>query len=189
MFVDLVGSTALSSQFDPEELRELIRSYQQTVAAEIARFEGHIAKFLGDGVLAYFGWPRAHEDDAERAVRAGLRATEMVRTLKTPAGEALSARIGIATGLVVVGDIVGEGEARERSVVGETPNLAARLQGLAEPGCIVIADATRRLQVYALRPDLEARGVAGRLIDGVTAIDYAGFVDLVAEHATHQSWL
>jgi predicted ATPase/class 3 adenylate cyclase len=145
MFVDLVGSTALSSQFDPEEMRELIRSYQQTVAAEIVRFEGHIAKFLGDGVLAYFGWPRAHEDDAERAVRAGLRVTEMVKTLKTPAGEALSARIGIATGLVVVGDIVGEGDARERSVVGETPNLAARLQGLAEPGCVVIADATRRL--------------------------------------------
>ena len=116
MFVDLVGSTALASGRDPEELRELIQVYQNTVAGEITRFEGHIAKFLGDGVLAYFGWPRAHEDEAERAVRAGLRVTEAVAALTEPGGAALAARVGIATGLVVVGELVGEGEARERAV-------------------------------------------------------------------------
>lgn len=108
VFADLVGSTALSSRLDPEEMSELIRSYQNTVAGEIARFEGHVAKFLGDGVLAYFGWPQAHEDDAERAVRSGLRLTAAVATFKAPAGEALAARVGIATGLVVVGQIIGE---------------------------------------------------------------------------------
>ena len=145
MFVDLVGSTALASGRDPEELRELIQVYQNTVAGEITRFEGHIAKFLGDGVLAYFGWPRAHEDEAERAVRAGLRVTEAVAALTERGGAALAARVGIATGLVVVGELVGEGEARERAVIGETPNLAARLQELAEPGSVVIAESTRRL--------------------------------------------
>lgn len=145
MFVDLVGSTALASGRDPEELRDLIQAYHNTVASEITRFEGHVAKFLGDGVLAYFGWPRAHEDEAERAVRAGLRISKAVGALSEPSGAALSARVGIATGLVVVGELIGEGEARERSVIGETPNLAARLQGLAEPGGVVIAESTRRL--------------------------------------------
>ena len=145
MFADLVGSTALSSRLDPEDLSELIRKYQNTVAGEIARFEGHVAKFLGDGVLAYFGWPQAHEDEAERAVRAGLQLTAAVATLKTTTGETLAARVGIATGLVVVGEIMGEQEARERAVVGETPNLAARLQGLAAPGGVVISEHTRRL--------------------------------------------
>jgi class 3 adenylate cyclase len=145
MFADLVGSTALSSRLDPEDLSELIRKYQNTVAGEIARFEGHVAKFLGDGVLAYFGWPQAHEDEAERAVRAGLKLAAAVATLKTTAGETLAARVGIATGLVVVGEIMGEKEARERAVVGETPNLAARLQGLAAPGGVVISERTRRL--------------------------------------------
>ena len=145
MFADLVGSTALSSRLDPEDLSELIRKYQNTVAGEIARFEGHVAKFLGDGVLAYFGWPQAHEDEAERAVRAGLHVAAAVPTLKTTAGETLAARVGIATGLVVVGEIMGEKEARERAVVGETPNLAARLQGLAAPGGVVISERTRRL--------------------------------------------
>jgi class 3 adenylate cyclase len=145
MFADLVGSTALSSRLDPEDLSELIRKYQNTVAGEIARFEGHVAKFLGDGVLAYFGWPQAHEDEAERAVRAGLQVAAAVPTLKTTAGETLAARVGIATGLVVVGEIMGEKEARERAVVGETPNLAARLQGLAAPGGVVISERTRRL--------------------------------------------
>ena len=145
MFVDLVGSTALASGRDPEELRELIQVYQNTVAGEITRFEGHIAKFLGDGVLAYFGWPRAHEDEAERAVRAGLRVTEAVAALTEPGGAALAARVGIATGLVVVGELVGEGEARERAVIGATPNLAARLQEHAEPGSVLIAELTRRL--------------------------------------------
>ena len=145
MFVDLVGSTALASGRDPEEVRDLIQAYHNTVVSEITRFEGHVAKFLGDGVLAYFGWPRAHEDEAERAVRAGLRISKAVGALTEPTGAALAARVGIATGLVVVGELVGEGEARERSVIGETPNLAARLQGLAEPGGVVIADSTHRL--------------------------------------------
>lgn len=145
MFVDLVGSTALASGRDPEELRDLMQAYHNTVAGEIARFEGHIAKFLGDGVLAYFGWPRAHEDEAERAIRAGLRVTKAVAAITEPGGVALAARVGIATGLVVVGALIGEGEARERAVIGETPNLAARLQALAEPSNVVIAESTRRL--------------------------------------------
>ncbi|MDA9502617.1 AAA family ATPase [Bradyrhizobium sp. CCBAU 11357] len=145
MFVDLVGSTALASGRDPEELRDLLQAYHNTVVGEIDRFEGHIAKFLGDGVLAYFGWPRAHEDEAERAVRAGLRVTKAVASLTEPGGAALAARVGIATGLVVVGELIGEGEARERAVIGETPNLAARLQGLAKPSDVVIAESTRRL--------------------------------------------
>ena len=145
MFVDLVGSTTLSSKLDPEDMREVISDYQNVVASEIARFEGHVSKFMGDGVLAYFGWPRAHEDDAERAVRAGLSLAEKVAGLKTPDGAPMAARIGVATGLVVVGELVGDEEARERAVVGETPNLAARLQTLAEPGAVVIGAATRRL--------------------------------------------
>ena len=144
MFVDLVGSTALSAALDPEEMGAAIRVYQNAVAGETLRFEGHIAKFMGDGVLAYFGWPQAHEDDAERAVRAGLALVRTVGALEV-GGRRLAARIGIATGLVVVGESVGEGEAQERAVVGETPNLAARLQALAAPGSVVISQATRRL--------------------------------------------
>jgi class 3 adenylate cyclase len=153
MFIDLVGSTALSTQLDPEDMREVIRDYQNTVAGEIARFEGLVAKFMGDGVLAYFGWPRAHEDEAERAVRAGLAVTQSVAKLRVPAGGALQARIGIATGLVVVGDLIGEGASREQSVVGDTPNLASRLEGAAEPGTVVIAEATRHLvgDIFVLR--------------------------------------
>lgn len=145
MFVDLVGSTALSAQFDPEEMAEVIGKYQNAVAAEITRVNGHVAKFMGDGVLAYFGWPRAHEDEAERAVRAGIAITAVVAKLVTPAKEPLGARVGIATGLVVVGDLVGEGSAQEAAVVGETPNLAARLQSIAEVGSVVVAAPTRRL--------------------------------------------
>jgi class 3 adenylate cyclase/predicted ATPase len=145
MFVDLVGSTELSARLDPEDMREVIRAYQDTCAGVIARFEGFVAKFMGDGVLAYFGYPRAHEDEAERAVRAGLALADATGQLKAPTGEALAARVGIATGLVVVGDLVGEGAAQEQAVVGDTPNLAARLQGIAAPGQVVIADATRRL--------------------------------------------
>ena len=145
MFVDLVGSTELSARLDPEDMREVIRGYQNAVAAEITRFEGHVAKFMGDGVLAYFGWPRAHKDEAERAVRASLAITEAVHGLVTPAGEQLAARVGIATGLVVVGDLVGESASEAQAVVGDTPNLAARLQTLAQPGQVVIADATRQL--------------------------------------------
>jgi class 3 adenylate cyclase/tetratricopeptide (TPR) repeat protein len=153
MFVDLVGSTELSTQLDPEDMADVIRSYQNAVAGEITRFEGHVAKFMGDGVLAYFGWPRAHEDEAERAVRAGLAVTHAISRMRTPAARDLRTRIGIATGLVVVGDLVGEGAAQEQSVVGDTPNLAARLQGAAEPGMVVIADATRHLlgDLFVLR--------------------------------------
>ena len=144
LFCDLVGSTALSGELDPEEMGAVIRAYQNAVARETLRFEGHVAKFMGDGVLAYYGWPQAHEDDAERAVRAGLALVRAVAGIED-AGRPLAARIGIATGLVVVGELVGEGEAQERAVVGETPNLAARLQALAEPGSVVISQATRRL--------------------------------------------
>jgi len=145
MFVDLVGSTALSARLDPEEMRHVIRAYQNTVAGEIARFEGHVARFMGDGVLAYFGWPQAHEDEADRAVRTGFAIVRSVSGLPTKSQEALAARVGIATGLVVVGDLVGVGAAQEEAVIGETPNLAARLQGAAEPGQVAISEQTRRL--------------------------------------------
>jgi class 3 adenylate cyclase/predicted ATPase len=144
MFCDLVGSTELSSHLDPEDLREVIAAYHRAVAETVARFDGFVAKYMGDGVLVYFGYPRAHEDDAERAVRAGLDVIDVVARLDVKSLK-LQARLGIATGLVVVGDLIGEGSAREQSVVGETPNLAARLQALAEPGAIVIAAVTRRL--------------------------------------------
>jgi class 3 adenylate cyclase/predicted ATPase len=143
MFSDLVGSTALSTRMDPEDLHEVISAYQKCVAEAVRRFGGFVAKYLGDGVLIYFGYPEAHEDDAERAVRAGLDVVAAVRNLTTRA--ALQTRVGIATGLVVVGDLVGSGEAQERGIVGETPNLAARLQGIAEPNTVVIADGTRKL--------------------------------------------
>jgi class 3 adenylate cyclase/predicted ATPase len=145
MFVDLVGSTALSARLDPEDVGEVIRSYQERCGEVASRWDGHIAKYMGDGVLAYFGWPQAHEDDAERAVRAGLELAQEVERLTTTDGVPLAARIGIATGLVMVGDLVGEGAAQEQRVVGDTPNLAARLQALADPGTVVIAEGTRRL--------------------------------------------
>ena len=145
MFVDMVGSTSLSGQLDPEDMREVMLSYQNAVAGEINRYEGHVAKFMGDGVLAYFGWPIAHEAEAERAVRAGLAATAAVAELSTPDGIALASRVGIATGMVVVGDLIGEGAAQEEAVVGETPNLAARLEGIAAPGHLAISPGTHRL--------------------------------------------
>ena len=145
MFVDLVGSTALAHRLDPEEMGKVLRAYQEAVERVVTRFEGHVAKFMGDGVLAYFGWPKAHEDEAERAVRAGLAIAMAVAELASPAGAALVARVGIATGLVVVGDLVGKGAAQEESVVGDTPNLAARLQQVAKPGSVVISEPTRRL--------------------------------------------
>ena len=145
MFVDLIGSTALSARIDPEEMGQVLRAYQDAVAGAVARFDGHVAKLMGDGVLAYFGWPRAHEDDAERAVLAGLTALQAIGRLRTPDGESLAARVGIATGLVVIGDLLGEGAAQEEAVVGDTPNLAARLQSLARPDTVVIGPATQRL--------------------------------------------
>jgi hypothetical protein len=126
-------------------MRNVLHSYQDAVIGEIARLGGHLAKLMGDGVLAYFGWPRADEDDPERVVHAGLTIVQAVRRLSTPFGEPLAARVGIATGLVIVGDLIGEGAAREEAVVGETPNLAARLQEVASAGTVVIAAATRRL--------------------------------------------
>ena len=141
MFVDLVGSTALSARLDPEDMGQVIRAYQKCCAEVIRRWDGHVAKYLGDGVLAYFGWPQAHEDEAERAVRAGLGIIAALAELGMPAGAPLAVRVGIATGLVMVGDLVGDDEARERAVVGETPNLAARLQALAAPGSAIrVAD-------------------------------------------------
>ena len=144
LFCDLVGSTELSVRLDPEDLSALTRAYQRAVAEAFGRFDGFIAKYMGDGVLVYFGWPRATEANAEQALRAALAATEMV-TRSPIHGEALRVRIGIATGLVVVGDHIGTGEAREQTAIGETPNRAARLQALAGPGGIVIDGATRRL--------------------------------------------
>ena len=160
MFTDLVGSTALSARMDPEDLREVISSYQKCVAETVRRYDGFVAKYMGDGVLIYFGYPQAHEDDAERAVRAGLEIVVAITALKS--GVSLQTRIGIATGLVVVGDLIGSGEAQERGIVGETPNLAARLQGIAEPNTVVIAGDTRMLlgNLFELE-DLGARDLKG----------------------------
>ena len=144
MFCDLVGSTALSARLDPEDYREVIAAYDCAVGEIVAGFDGFVARYMGDGVLVYFGYPQAHEDDAERAVRAGLTAIDAVGRLDVQSVK-LQTRVGIATGLVVVGDLIGEGAAQEQSVVGETPNLAARLQALAEPETVVIAASTRRL--------------------------------------------
>ena len=162
LFCDLVGSTALATQLDPEEMGAVLHGWQDAISGPVARFGGYVAKFMGDGMLAYFGWPRAHEDDAERAVRAGLAIAAATASLRTPTGEPMAARVGIATGLVVVGELIGEGSAREQVVVGETPNLAARLQAEAAPGQVVIAQTTRRLAAggFDLAP-LGARGLKG----------------------------
>jgi class 3 adenylate cyclase len=145
MFCDLVGSTELSGQVDPEEMQEIIRTYQNVCAGVIERFDGYLAKFLGDGVLAYFGYPRAHEDEAERAVRAARRIVKSIRSLPPYGSRKLAVRVGIATGLVVVGQVSAVGGASELSAIGEAPNLAARLQNLAEPNTAVVAEATRAL--------------------------------------------
>ena len=157
MFCDLVGSTELSQQFDPEDLQSMLTSYQAACNTAIERFDGYVARYMGDGMLVYFGYPVAHEDDAERAVRAGLGIIEEVASLDLSYEVDLAVRVGIATGLVVAGDIVGEGASEERTVLGETPNLAARLQGVAPPGDVIIAGTTRRLvegriEVEALEP-------------------------------------
>src|SRR6202161_678076 len=145
LFCDMVGSTALSGTVDPELLGALIRRYQDAVAGAIGRFGGFVAKFMGDGVLAYFGFPRAFEDAAERAVRAAIDILSEVGDIELPDHTRVQARIGIATGLVVVGEIIGTGIARERTIVGETPNLAARLQALASPDTILVSEATQNL--------------------------------------------
>jgi len=163
MFSDLVGSTSLSARMDPEDLREVILAYQTCVADTVRRLGGFVAKYMGDGVLIYFGYPQAHEDDAERAVRAGLDLMAAVDDLKTHA--TLQTRVGIATGLVVVGDLIGSGASQEKAVVGETPNLAARLQGIARPNSVVIAESTRKLvgNLFELK-DLGGQDLKG--IDG-----------------------
>jgi class 3 adenylate cyclase len=163
MFADLVGSTALSARMDPEDLREVISAYQKCVAETVRRFGGFVPKYMGDGVLVYFGYPQAHEDDAERAVRAGLELIAAVSALK--AASPLQTRVGIATGLVVVGDLIGSGAAQEQAVVGETPNVAARLQGIAEANTVVIAEGTRKLlgnlfELEDLGPK-DLKGIAG----------------------------
>ena len=149
MFCDLAGSTELSTKMDPEDLREVITSFQNKCREAIKRYDGFIARYMGDGLLIYFGYPRAHEDDAERAVRAGLDVLDSVASLNDDVGESsavmLSVRVGVATGPVVVGDIIGEGAAEEAAVVGETPNMAARLQGVADPNQLVISQMTRQL--------------------------------------------
>src|SRR5271167_3393388 len=163
MFADLVGSTALSARMDAEDLREVISAYQKCVAQTVQRFGGFVAKYMGDGVLVYFGYPLAHEDDPERAVRAGLELVAAVSGLKTHA--TLQTRVGIATGLVVVGDLIGSGASQEQAIVGETPNLAARLQGIAEPNSVIVAESTRKLvgdlfEVDDLGPK-ELKGIVG----------------------------
>jgi class 3 adenylate cyclase/predicted ATPase len=167
MFVDLVGSTALATRLDPEDMREIIRAYHQCCASLVADNGGFVAKYMGDGVLAYFGYPLAHEHDAERAVKAGLAIIDAAPRLETAEGEHLHVRIGIATGIVVVGDLLGSGESQERGVVGNTPNLAARLQGVAEPDNVVIAESTRKLlgdlfELSDLGPQ-NLKGVAGQI--------------------------
>src|SRR5271156_3188516 len=165
MFCDLGGSTAMSARLDPEDMREIIGAYHRLCANRIERDGGFVAKYMGDGVLAYFGYPQAHEHDAERAVQAGLAIVDAAPKLVTAAGSPLHVRVGIATGLVVVGELIGSGESRERGVVGETPNLAARLQAIAEPDMVAIAEGTRRLlgnlfELQDLGPK-HLKGIAG----------------------------
>ena len=194
MICDLVGSTALSARLDPEDMCAVIDAYHAACARITRTYDGFLAEFRGDGILAYFGYPRAHEDDAERTVRAGLDIIAAVARLETRAAEPLAVRIGIATGVVVVGDLSREGALREHAVVGDTPNLAARLQALAEPGTVVVAASTRRLlgDLFRLR-DLgrhEVKGIAEPVaawaVEGVSAsesrfeaVRAAGLTDLI----------
>lgn len=162
MFCDLVGSTELSQRFDPEDLREVLWRYQDAVARPVARYGGYVARYIGDGVLIYFGWPKAQEDQAERAIWAGLDAIGAVQGIRIAGDTHLGARVGIASGQVVIGDLVGDVGRDVETVTGETPNLAARLQGLAEPGQVVIDAATYRLlgDVFELE-DLGGHDVKG----------------------------
>jgi len=198
MICDLVGSTALSARLDPEDMRAVIDAYHAACARITRTYDGFLAEFRGDGILAYFGYPLAHEDDAERTVRAGLDIIAAIARLETHAAEPLAVRIGIATGVVVIGDLSREGALREHAVVGETPHLAARLQALAEPGTVVVAASTRRLlgDLFRLR-DLgqhEVKGIAAPVaawaVEGVSdsesrfeAVRAVGLTDLIGrEH-------
>ena len=168
LFCDLVGSTELSERLDPEDMREVMRQYQDAVAGAISRYGGFLAKYLGDGVLAYFGWPHAYEDQAERAVRAALDAVAAVGRLEFKSvGGGVRARAGVATGEVVIGDLIGEGSYDTQAVTGDTPNLAARLQGAAGPGCVVVGETTRQLVGGVFHLDelgaLALKGFSGRL--------------------------
>jgi class 3 adenylate cyclase len=194
MICDLVGSTALSARLDPEDMRAVMDAYHAACARITRNYDGFLAEFRGDGILAYFGYPLAHEDDAERTVRAGLDIIAAVGRLETRAAEPLAVRIGIATGVVVIGDLSREGALREHAVVGDAPNLAARLQALAEPGTVVVASSTRRLlgDLFRLR-ELglhKVKGVAEPIaawtVDGVSsfrsrfqAIHTASLTDLI----------
>ena len=173
MFADLVGSTALSGRVDPEDLREVISSYQKCVVETVQRFDGFVAKYTGDGVLVYFGHPQAHEDEAEQAVRAGLELVAAVGDLKTHT--ALQTRVGIATGMVVDGDLIGSDASREQAIVGETPNLAACLKGIAEPSSVVIDESTRKLlgNLFELE-DLGAKDLQGYRRTGASLGGAAG---------------
>src|SRR5262245_45286930 len=194
MICDLVGSTALSARLDPEDMNAVMDAYHAACARIMLTYDGFIGEFRGDGILAYFGYPRAHEDDAERTVRAGLDIIATVARLETRAAEPLAVRIGIATGLVMVGDLSGEGALRKHALVGETPNLAARLQTLAEPGTVVVAASTRRLlgDLFHLRDfgRHEVKGIAAPVaawvVEGVSAsesrfeaVHTAGLSDLI----------
>ena len=184
MFCDLVGFTALSAQADPEDIRGVIAAYRATCASAIRAYGGFIARFIADGVLAYFGYPRAHEDDAERAIRASLDIIAALRSKQTSSVDALSVRIGIATGFVVIGELIGDAAASEQEATGDTPNLAARLQALAEPGTVVIADTTKRLvgRVFSLR-DLGEVQVKG-LSDGQRIWTVEGLANAEARFET-----
>ena len=177
MICDLVGSTALSARLDPEDLGGILDAYHAACARIVLSYDGFLAEFRGDGIIAYFGYPRAHEDDAERTVRAGIDIIAAIANLETRAGEPLALRIGIATGLVVVGDVGGQGMLREHAIVGDAPNLAARLQALAEPGTVVVAKSTRRLlgDRFRLR-DLGSHRVKG-ISEAVAAWAVEGFSD------------
>src|SRR3954451_8620993 len=198
MICDLVGSTALSARLDPEDMGAVIDAYQATCARITLSYDGFIADFRGDGIFAYFGYPRAHEDDAERTVRAALDIVAAVARLETRAGEPLAVRVGIATGLVVVGDIGGKGGLREHSVIGDAPNIAARLQAMVEPNSVVVAESTRRLlgNLFRLRElgPRELRGIGEPVgawtVDGLSptgirfkAVRTAGMADLVGREA------
>jgi class 3 adenylate cyclase/nucleoside-triphosphatase THEP1 len=189
MFCDLVGSTALSSRLDPEDLREVIRSYQACVATTIRQFDGFIARYVGDGVLIYFGWPVARETDAERAVRAALAVVAAVGAAPL-GGELATVRVGIATGLVIIGEPIGSGDSRQQTAVGETPNLAARLQGLAGPGQVLIDGATRDKEMdLLLRRWAQAKAGSGRvvMISGEPGVGKSRLADALAERTAREA--
>ncbi|MCP4781755.1 MAG: adenylate/guanylate cyclase domain-containing protein [Hyphomicrobium sp.] len=187
MFCDLVGSTELSTRLDPEDLREIIRRFQETCAEIVARFNGYIAQYLGDGILVYFGYPRAHENDAERATLTGLGIIEALAGFEPKNAKDIkpTVRIGIATGLVVVGEIIGEGSAKEMTGIGETPNIAARLQAQAKPNTMVISSATHKLIEAEFRCEdlggLQLKGVA----EPIHAWRVIGLAE--AEHGVEES--